>query len=74
MRFYYKIDVMATSMKLKKLQDADYRRIARNIRLANILCALAVLGVLGFVTGITIDHESYKPIGDFDDRWVSNIL
>ena len=64
-RFYYKIDIMATSLKLKTMQEEDFARISTNLKICNVMSALFIISMLGFATGVTIDHDTFIPSGDF---------
>lgn len=60
-RFYYKIDLMASRLKLKTISDDEVRATKRTIRLSNLISAILIMSLVAFTVYVTVDAETFVP-------------
>ena len=58
-RYYFKIEIMAASMGIEKLEKNDTKRIKLRLIQLDIITMLSVLIVFGYLVYILIDTENY---------------
>ena len=60
-RFYYKIEGIATTLKLKNSNEDEQTIIQRQLKIIDMVTFVLVILVIGYTIGIVADYKTYYP-------------